>query len=275
MEDMQCKYVNTRLQEEIITQTPTLQHDRHVTQEGSLAVQPCWPTVFTSKPQVRDTKLSTPSVVSLSLCHVCTCIYSWVRLPAGSTARRVSTLLQPAKIQPDVPGREIATRRTTAAGRPDLLWFSKSLSFVMCDDTSACNQVPSLTLLNNTSAGTGTPGSGGRTATATAMARYAHLRESGLAVGQQKRRHGGVDMHARQPRNCAVKLTSNHCSLLHVTKSGSMHNLLRLGPMHTCPSRWRSRLPAAVTGHASPDKLEQGDTCIHLDFYRWERHDRK
>lgn len=50
-------------------------------------------------------------------------------------------LLQPAKIQPDVPGREIASCRTTAAGRPDLPYFSKSLSFVMCDDTSACNQI--------------------------------------------------------------------------------------------------------------------------------------
>lgn len=51
-------------------------------------------------------------------------------------------LLQPAKIQPDVSGREIASCRTTAAGRPDLPYFSKSLSFVTCDDTSACNQIP-------------------------------------------------------------------------------------------------------------------------------------
>lgn len=135
------------------------------------------------------------------------CVHVFIRGYACRQVRLPAGWIQSAKIQPDAPGREIASRRTTAAGQPDLLWFSKSLSFVMCDDTSACNQVPYLTLLNNTSAGTGTPGSGGRTATATAMVRFAHLRESGLAVGQQKRRPGGVDMHARQPRNHAAKLT--------------------------------------------------------------------
>lgn len=86
----------------------------------------------------------------------------WVRLPAGSSVSKLNMSLQSAQIQPDVLGREIASRLTTAAGQPDLPWFSKSLSFVMCDDTSECNQILFLTLHNNTSAGTGTPDSGGR-----------------------------------------------------------------------------------------------------------------
>lgn len=74
-------------------------------------------------------------------------------------------------------------------------------------------------------------------------------------------------MHAGQPRNRAVELTSSQCSLLHVTKSGSMHKLLGLGLMHTCPSGWRSRLPAAVTGHASPECGETG-AGLHMHTSR-------
>lgn len=129
-------------------------------------------------------------------------------------------LLQPAKIQPDVSGREIASCRTTAAGRPDLPYFSKSLSFVTCDDTSACNQIPPSPSLM-----TPRPGQG----ISVPMAEKPHLQlwagmpiSGGPAKESVSRKviSEGM-MHTRQPRNRAVKLTPSHCSLLHVTISGS------------------------------------------------------
>lgn len=68
----------------------------------------------------------------------------------------------------------------------------QSLSFVMCDDTSACNQIPSLTLLNNTPAGTRGFRSQWPTSHGHSHGPVCPLREPGPAVGQQNGRAGVV-----------------------------------------------------------------------------------
>lgn len=125
--------------------------------------------------------------------------------------------------------------------------------------------------------GPGTSGPSGRPATATVMGRYAH---SGSPAQRSVSR-----MVAPEWSRYACGAASEPCRRIDIKPmfSAARH---QVGidaqspwayPLHTCPSGWRPRLPAEVTGHASPDveKQEPADTCIHLDFYHWKTYNPK
>lgn len=76
----------------------------------------------------------------------------------------------------------------------------------MCDETSACNQLSSLPLLNDTSAGTGSLCPSGRKSFSYIQpwGRYAYLGAPDPVIGQTKIIPAGL-MHTQQPQNDDVK----------------------------------------------------------------------